>query len=296
MGAARALLLGGAVGDHGAHPDEARARVGAGGFERPRDPLVVAAVRRLHLPAVALEAAGHVLAAEGQGGPAIDGDLVVVVEVDEAAQAVVAGEAGRLRRHPLHQVAVRDQGVDEVVLEGVPGAEPRREHGLAERHADAVGEALPQRAARDLDARGVPELGMARGPGVELAERLEVLDGEIEAGEVQERVEQHRAVAGREQEAVAPGPAGIPGVEAQVASPQDEGHVGRAHGQARVPAVRLLDGVGGEEADGVDALLRELGARVRHGRPPTSWSAEDRPGRPRDQGPAGGPDPRLPVI
>ena len=80
---------------------------------------------------------------------------------------------------------------------------------LGDRHADAVGEALAERAGRDLDAgRDVcaVALRVARRDRAPLAELLELVQREVVAREVQHRVEQHRAVAGAEDEAVAVGP------------------------------------------------------------------------------------------
>ena len=73
----------------------------------------------------------------------------------------------------------------------------------------------------------------------------------VEAGEVQQRVEQHRAVAGRQHEAVAVGPVRVGGVELQELREQHRGDVGHAHRQAGMAGLRLLDRVHGERADGV---------------------------------------------
>ena len=66
---------------------------------------------------------------------------------------------------------------------------------LGERHADRVGEALAERAGGRLDARRDADLGMARRLAVQLAEVAQLVDRQVVAGEVQQRVEQHRAVA-----------------------------------------------------------------------------------------------------
>ncbi len=97
-------------------------------------------------------------------------------------------------------------------------SEPSRAFSMrsAMRHADRVGEALSQRAGRRLDAGRVPVLGVAGGLGAELAEALDLADVHARiAGEIEQRVEQHRAVPGRQHEAVAVGPLGIGGIEAQ---------------------------------------------------------------------------------
>ena len=88
----------------------------------------------------------------------------------------------------------------------------------------------------------------------ELAERLQVLDGQRVAGQVQQRVQQHRAVAVGDHEAVAVGPLRIAGVVAQVVAPQHFGDVGHAHRHAGVAGVGFLDRVHREGADRIGKL------------------------------------------
>ena len=89
-----------------------------------------------------------------------------------------------------------------------PGpVEPRGEVGLGHRHPDAHREALAERPRRRLDARGVAVLRVAGGVAPPLAELLQLVEREVVAREVEEAVEERRAVAGREHEAVAVGPA-----------------------------------------------------------------------------------------
>jgi hypothetical protein len=87
---------------------------------------------------------------------------------------------------------------------------------------------------------------------------------------VHEGVLQHAAVPRGEHEAVAVEPLVVLGVVRHRLAVQDVAHGRAAHGEARVAAVRLVDGVDGEEADGVDAvhhrLLRDLRGRSRGGR------------------------------
>ena len=77
------------------------------------------------------------------------------------------------------------------------------------RHADGVGEALPQRSGGDFDAGRVAALGVAGREAAPLPELLDVVQRQVVTGQVQQRVQQHRAMAGGEHEAVAVGPAGI---------------------------------------------------------------------------------------
>jgi hypothetical protein len=261
-------LVASAVADVGLAQDQHRlVGLGAGGVERLRDRRVVVAVDRERAPAVGLEPLGHVLA-HRLVEVSVERDLVVVVEVLEVAQPEVAGERGRLRRHALHEIAVGDDPPD-------PVREQPRQLGLGElggeRHAHAVGEPLAERAGGHLHARGQVVLGVARRLRSPLAELLQLGERQVVAGEVEQRVEQHRAVAGREHEAVAVDPVRVTRVVLEVARPQDERVVGGAHRQPGVAAVGLLDRVDREELDGIDREAREGriggGGGLEHGSP-----------------------------
>ena len=92
------LLVGRPEPDVRANGDEARAIVRLGGGDGVADGLeVVAIADPLGVPAVGVEAGGHVLA-EGHRRRAVELDPVVVVEDDQLAQPEVAGEARRFRR------------------------------------------------------------------------------------------------------------------------------------------------------------------------------------------------------
>ena len=123
---------------------------------------VVAVVDVLDVPLLGLEALADVFA-EDHAHRAGQGDLVGVVQVDQLAQPQMAGQAGRLVRDALHQVAVRDQAegamVDDRVAVAVVGGGQVR---LGQRQADAIREALTEWASRQLDAWRMAVLGMAR--------------------------------------------------------------------------------------------------------------------------------------
>jgi hypothetical protein len=103
---------------------------------------------------------------------------------------------------------------------------------------------------------------MARRLAAPLAELLQVVDGQAVARHVQQAVQQRRAVAGGQHEAVAVGPQRVGRMVLQEARPQHVGHRRGVERQAGVAAVGLLHHVDGQEAQRVDALLVE---RVGHG-------------------------------
>ena len=213
------------------------------------------------VPAVGAEARGHVLG-EGEVGGALDGDLVVVVEDDELAEAEVAGEGGGLGGDALHEVTVGGDDVGVVVDDRVAGAvvaggEPL----LGDGEADGVGEALAEGAGGDLHAGGQAALRVAGGDAAPLAEALDLVKGEVVAGEMEEAVEEHGGVAGGEDEAVAVVPVGVRGVVLEEAVPEGVGHGRGAHRAAGVSVARLLHRIGGEQAEGVDAEGVQAGVR-----------------------------------
>ncbi len=126
------------------------------------------------------------------------------------------------------------------------------QEALGDRHTHGVADALSERAGRDLDSGRVAALGVAGGARAPLAERFEVGNREVEAGEVEQRVLQDAGVAAAEDEAVAVGPGGFVRVDAQYVAEERVAERRERHRGPRVPGVRLLDGVHRERADGVD--------------------------------------------
>jgi hypothetical protein len=76
-----------------------------------------------------------------------------------------------------------------------------------ESKTDGIGDALAERAGGGFDAWSFMELRVAWGDRMQLTEVFHFLQGEFVAGEMQPRIEEHRAVACGEQETVAVQPA-----------------------------------------------------------------------------------------
>src|SRR5687767_5787631 len=97
------------------------------------------------MPAVSFEPLGNVFA-ECEIGEPLNGDLVVVVEVDKFSQFEMAGKRGRLRSYAFHEIAIGNDSVDVVVDDRkFLFVEPGSEVSAAHCHADAVRKTLAQR-------------------------------------------------------------------------------------------------------------------------------------------------------
>ena len=211
-----------------------------------------------------------------------------VVDDDEVAQLLVPGQRGRLAGDALLDVAVGGDDVDVVVERALAGAGVGVEQAAlaagGHRHAHRGGEPLPERAGGDLDAGGVAVLGVAgrlRAPG---AQRLDVLQLQPVARQVQLQVEGEAGVAGGEHEPVAADPVRVARVVPHDPLEQRVGQRRQAHRGAGVAVPGLLHGVGGQYPDRVDGpavqlgpVRRELRAGegadlgLRHGHSRCSW-------------------------
>ena len=172
-----------AVADVAVQDDERGASLGlAEDVERMLDEIDV--VRIAHpedIPAVAQKPRGDVLG-ERDPGAALDRDVVVVVDPAKVVEAEMSGERSSLGAHALHQAAVAAHRVD-VVVEDLEArlVVAAREPALGDRHADAGGDALPERTSRRFHPRHPVILGMTGRVAAELAEALDVVqrDGRL---------------------------------------------------------------------------------------------------------------------
>ncbi len=242
VGVLMALLGGRAAADHGLAADQARPLglgdgLGERGIDRRR---AMAVDRAHHVPAIGFETLGRVVG-EPLGDLAVDGNAVVVVERDQLAEPEPAGERSRLVADALHQAAVADDHKRAMIDDGMAGpVELRGKRLFGDRHADRVGEALAERPGGGLDAEGDAEFRMPRRLGMKLAEALELLDRQLIAGEMQQRVEQRRGVAVRQHEAVAVGPGRVGRIVAQIAPPQHAGDFGEPQRRAGMAGFGVL--------------------------------------------------------
>ena len=213
----------------------------------------------LDVPSIGPEACGSVVA-EGQLGDAVDGDVVVVVDGDQAAEPEMAGERRRLVAHALLHAAIT-QDHERVVVHHL-GAEAGPQVALGDRHPDRVAEALTERPGGDLHARGVAALRMSGCPRSPLAEGPQVVELEPVAAQEEQRVLEDRGVTVGEHEPVAVGPAWLGRVVLEDAAEQDVTEGGERHRGALVPRLRGQRRVHRHAPDEVDGLGVERGGEA----------------------------------
>ncbi len=158
-------------------------------------------------------------------------------------------------RYALHQAAVAGKHPGPVIDQRQPRpVELGGEHLLRERHADGVREPLAQRAGRGLDAHGEIVLRVSCAATAELAEMPDLVHADRIAGQVQQRIQQHRGVAIGQHEAIAVPPARIGRIVLQEFPPQHFGEVRHAHRRPGVARVGLLYRIHREHTDHVGEL------------------------------------------
>jgi hypothetical protein len=206
MSRRRSLLVGGAPSDDGTAVDQRGPRIGEGFIERAADAFEIVAVARDDMPAAGAVAARNILRRR-QIGAAIDGDLVIVPQDVEAAELKVAGKPDRLVIDPFHEIAIAGDHPSAVIDQII--AENGVQVPLGDRHSDRHREALPQRPRRRFDTRQHEVLRMPCAGTAKLPETSNVVHRRpLIAGQMKQRVDQHRAVPGGEHETVAVMPIG----------------------------------------------------------------------------------------
>ena len=247
MGAARAFHARDAAADDGPAGDHRRPRIGLRLLDRGANRLGVVAVHLLHVPAADAEAGGHVVGQRDVDRTVV-GHAIIVPQEDELAEAQMPRQRDHLLPDALLQAAVADQSVGVMIDDLRP--EPLAQESLGDRHPGRVGDALPEQARGHLDAAARVIFGMALAVRPEHPEPLDLLDAHLlVAGQVEQRIDQHRAVAGRLHEAVAVEPQRVLRIELEMVPEQRRRDVGRAERRAGVALARALDRVHGQEAD-----------------------------------------------
>jgi hypothetical protein len=123
-------------------------------------------------------------------------------------------------------------------------------------HADGIGQPLPERAGGGFDAGGHANLGMAGRLRVKLPKRPQFVDREVVASQMQQGIEQHRAMPVGEHEAIAIEPARLRRIVLEVTTPERDRDIGHSHWHSGMPGSSLFDGIHGECPDGTGHAVR----------------------------------------
>ena len=135
----------------------------------------------------------------------------------------------------LHQAAIPHKRIGVMVDDRMAWTvELLSQERLSQRHANRVGESLTQRAGRGLDTGCDADLRMARRLGVQLTKVAQLIDRQVITGQVQQRVNQHRAMTVGQHKTITVGPGRINGVVTKVTREQCLRHLCHAHGCTRM--------------------------------------------------------------
>ena len=215
-----------------------------------------------HVPPIRFEALRRIV---GKPVPdlAVDRDSVVVIERDQLRQPPSSGERAGFVRDAFHHASIAKKHVGVVIDDCVIGTiELGGEKAFSQRHSDSVRESLSEGTGRRFDAGRDADFRMPGCLRMELAKVFELLHRQVVAGEMQERVLQHRAVAVRQHEAVAIDPVRIRRIVAKVAVPERNGDLRHSHRHSRVSRFCFLDRVHRQRADGIGKQLIRHSASV----------------------------------
>ena len=186
----------------------------------------------------------------GQVRPAIDSDGIVVKQNDQLVQLQMPGECDRFLADAFHEAAVAGDHPGAVIHELV--AEARIQVALGDRHADRRRDALPQGARRRLDTGRDEVFRVTRRLGAQLAEIADVVAAHRGvAGQVEQRIDQHRAMARRQDEPVPVRPGGIARIIFQELPEQHRRRIRHAQGQADMARFCRFHGVHGQGPNGI---------------------------------------------
>ena len=192
---------------------------------------------------------GGLIGDVGQINFSVDGDVIVVKQHDQMTKLLHPGQTDGFLRYALHQATVTGDDIGVVVLHAGPvtGAQ----HFFGNRKAHGIGQPLTQGAGGGLNPRRMAIFRVACRARAPLAEIPDLINRHVGiAGQVEQRIKQHRPMACRQDEPVPVGPMRRFGVEPQVVLKQHRGHIGHAHRHAGMAGIGRRDRIQRQSADG----------------------------------------------
>ncbi len=257
------VLRGRADCDMGFAGHHCRARACLGGRDRAVDIGGIMAVTVKHIPPCGGKA-GALIHTAGHIDCAIDGDVIVIPKHNQAAEFMTSCKTDSLLADALHQAAIARDAIGVVIhnLCAPCGAQMFLGHGKANR----VGNPLPQGACGRLNPFDMAKFRMARCDGAQLTEILDLLQCHLLVTcEIQQRIDQHRAMARRQNKAVAIWPVRGRCVKGEVLVKQHGRNIRHPHRHTRMARIRGGHPVKGKRADtgGAAPMVRIAGGKCR---------------------------------
>ena len=195
----------------------------------------------------------HLVDRIGKRERTVDRDVIFVMKHDEPVEPKMPGNRDRLLADALHEIAIGGEDIG-VMIDDWP--ELRVQHAFGKRHPHRHGKPLAERTRRGLHPWRMAVFGMARRARAELPEALQFCDGHAWfAGQIEQRIKQHRAMAGGQDKTIAVRPVRGGGVIFEHLGEQHGGDIGGAHRQTRMTRFRLFHRIHGERANGIRHLV-----------------------------------------
>ena len=253
MHAGRARFGRCAIANHGTAADQAWPIIFTCRGNGVRHGLHVMPVNGQNLPAIGFETACGVVG-NGQIGAAIDRNAIIVEQHNHSAKLHMACHGGGFMADAFHQTAIASNHIGVMVdkVAAIGAGKVTLCHGYANR----IGKSLTKRAGGGLDPGRMAIFRMAGGDCAKLAEIADLLHRHVGiARQMQQRIDQHRSVSGRQDETVPVRPVGRGRIKFQVISKQGRRRVSHAHRHARVTRFCCFNSVHCQGADRICHLL-----------------------------------------
>ena len=202
--------------------------------------IIVAVSVDLHdIPVLRFETLGDIFA-PCDGSISLDRDLVGVVDEYKVFESKVSCQGTGFIGDTLLQVTITAEAVDLVVYELTGfGVYLIGSKSFCHGKSDGIGDPLSQRTCRNLDTRSMSVFGVSGRFGVELAKILQIIQADIVAPEVKQRVDKPRTVPSGEYQTVTVEPFWVLGVVVEMFT-QDHSDIRKPHRCTRVPRICFL--------------------------------------------------------
>jgi len=163
----------------------------------------------------------------------------------------VTGKAGLFEGNTLLKASITTESNHVMVNDGVArSVEASRVEFSSGCESDGVTDTGTEGSSGGLNTGGGVlgrgELGVARGHGIEAAEVLDLLKGQSISREMQPRVQEHRSVTSRKDEAISVEPKGVLGVVGEVVAPKLGTNLSAAKRKTQMARVASRDGIQGK--------------------------------------------------